>query len=510
MKKMNIVFKIIFPLVLGLFLISAISIYSNFFLLEKNISDKADERFEIMNKSLTSIIKQDTDLMLGLIEQLEKDQKTINYFKNNDKESLFWYLLRTYESYQERYDITHFYIHRPNKQNFLRVHNQEKNSDFIDRVTLNNASETFKASSGVEFGIAHNLTLRVVIPWIVNNKLIGYIELGKEIDKLTPRLAKSVNVDIVFTINKDLISKENFDKWKYNNRNRHYEVMDNYYIIDSTINNIGDELFIHLDELVAHSDHAHDYVENGTHRYFIHASPFYDINDKEVGKFHILIDISEEYDFLYALLIKVSLIIIVLLILMVVYYYNFLQNKEDELNEVYLEVQRVSITDALTNLFNKRHYLNNVPSQINNSIRTKGYISFILIDVDNFKMYNDTYGHLKGDDVLQEIAKSMHKIFKRAAECSYRVGGEEFLVVTSSNDENNAYEMAEVLRNTINNLSIVHTKNKEKIVTVSIGVSTKKADKSTKIEELYDNADKALYSSKRNGKNQVTLFKSDT
>jgi len=505
-KEINIVFKIILPLVIGLFFIAAVSVYSNFFLLEKNISDKADERFAIMNASLTSIIEQETNLMLGLIEQLEKDPKTIKYFKNNDTESLYWYLLKTYESFNERYDITHFYIHKPNKQNFLRVHNKEKNLDFIDRKTLNTASETFQASSGIEFGISHNLTLRVVIPWIVKNKLLGYIELGKEVDKLTPRLAKSVNVDIVFTIKKELISQDNFEKWKNNNRNRHYEIMKNHYIIDSTIQKINDELLIHLDELTPHKEHEHDYVENEQHKYFIHASPFFDINKKEVGKFHILIDVSKEHDFLCELIIKVSLIVLFALILMVIYYYNFLQKKENELNDVYLEVQRVSITDALTNLFNKRHYLNNAPVQMNNCTRCKGYISFILIDVDKFKKYNDFYGHLKGDDVLKEIADAMQKVFKRASDCSYRVGGEEFLVVTTSVDENNGFKMAELLQETINSLKIEHKENKEKIVTVSMGICTQKASNTTRIEELYDNADKALYNSKNNGRNQVTLF----
>jgi len=506
MKEINIVFKIILPLILGLFLIAAVSVYTNFFLLEKNISNKADERFEIMSVSLSSIIKQDTNLMLGLLEQLEKDQKTVNYFKDNDRESLFWYLLKTYESYNERYDITHFYIHKPNKQNFLRVHNKEKNSDFIERETLDNAFHTLKASSGVEFGISHNLTLRVVIPWIVDNQLIGYIELGKDIEKLTPRLAKFVNVDIVFTIKKELISEENFDKWNRTKINGNYLIMDNHYIIDTTIENINKKLQKHLDELVPPEDHEHEYVENGNNKYFIHSSPFYDINKKEVGKFHILIDISEEYKFVIELLTTVSIIILILLAFMIVYYFRFLQKKERELNDVYQEVQRISITDGLTNLYNKRHYLNNAPVQLNNCSRCNGYISFILIDVDEFKKYNDFYGHLKGDDVLKQIANSIQNIFKRAAECCYRVGGEEFLIVSTSTKKDNGYKMALILRDIVNSLEIEHNGNKEKIVTVSIGVCTQEATYTTKIDDLYEKADKALYKSKENGRDQVTVF----
>jgi len=507
MKEINIVFKIILPLILGLFLIAAVSVYSNFFLLEKNISNKADERFEIMSVSLSSIIKQDTNLMLGLIEQLEKDQKTVNYFKNNDRESLFWYLLKTYESYNERYDITHFYIHKPNKQNFLRIHNKEKNSDFIQRETLDNAFDTLKVSSGIEFGISDDLVLRVVIPWIVDNKLIGYIELGKDIEKLTPRLVKFVNVDIVFTIKKELISEENFEKWNRTNIDGNYLMMDNHYIIETTIKNIDEELQNHLDKLTLHADYNHEYVQNRSNKYFIHSSPFYDIHKTEVGKFHILLDTSEEYKFAIELLVKVSLIILVLLSFMIVYYFRFLQKNEKELNAVYQKVQRISMTDGLTNLYNKRHYLNNAPVQLKNCSRSKGYISFILIDVDEFKKYNDFYGHLKGDDVLKQISNTIRNVFKRASECCYRVGGEEFLIVSNDTEINNGYKMAELLRESINDLLIEHkNNNKEKIVTVSIGICTQKADNATTINDLYDNADKALYKSKKNGRNQVTIF----
>jgi len=510
MKQINIVFKIIFPLVLGMFLIATVSVYTNFFLLEKNISKKADETFEVVSKSFSSIVKQDTNLMLGLIEQLEKDQKTINYYKNGDRESLYNYLVGTYQSYNNRYDITHFYIHQPNKQNFIRIHNKNKHSDMITRTTLDIASKNLTLSSGIEFGILHNLTLRVVLPWFVDGELIGFLELGKEVDKLTPHLSKSINVDIVFTVNKELISQDNFEKWKQNNRNRHYEVMQNYYIIDSTINTINNNLLEHLDETVSHKDHEHDYVDNGTKRYFIHTSPFLDINNKKVGKFFTLIDISEEYEFLCLLLVKVSIVVVILILLMVIYYYKLLRGKENELNELYQEVQRVSITDALTDLFNKRHYLNNTPKQMNHCIRCNGYISFILIDVDKFKKYNDHYGHLKGDDVLINIASIMQNVFKRASECSYRVGGEEFLVVTTNKDEKNAMIMAEKLRQAINEEAIEHVFNNNKIVTVSMGICTKKATTSTLIEELYDNADKALYHSKNNGRNQVTTFESIT
>lgn len=505
MKHINIVFKIILPLLLGLFLIAVVSIYANFFLLQKQISKKSNETFDSISILLDTIIQQDTDLMLGLIEQLEKDEKIITLFKSKKREELYKYLEDTYKSYEQRYDITHFYIHKVNKQNFLRVHNIKTHSDFINRVTLNNASKTSQYSSGIEFGISHNLTLRVVMPWRVDGVLLGYIELGKEVDKFTPRLTEFVNADIIFTIKKSLISSENFDKWKSNdNRNRHYEIMDNFYVIDSTISILEDELQKHLDK---DENSYNQYIENDNKKYFINTRPFLDINRNEVGHINILIDVSEDYKFLYELIFNVSSIVFILILCLVIYYYKFLQKKEDELKSVYLQMHKVSISDALTELYNKRYYLNNAPKQIKKASRYNRYISFVLIDIDNFKKYNDNYGHLLGDKVLHDIAGVLKDVFKRSTDCCYRVGGEEFLIISESDDKENGLHMSELLLKAITKLQIDHFYNESfNVITVSIGVYTCEATKDTKIDELYDNADKALYRSKHNGRNQVTLF----
>lgn len=282
-------------------------------------------------------------------------------------------------------------------------------------------------------------------------------------------------------------------------------MMDNHYIIASTIEKVDHELQIALDKNVVHENH--EYVENKDSRYFIHSSPFYDINTNEVGSFHILIDISGEYEFLSELLINVTIVILVLLSFMIMYYFKFLQKIEKKLNDAYKEIELISITDVLTNLNNKRYYLENAPKQINTCSRCNAYISFILLDVDNFKQYNDNYGHLQGDVVLQEISLSIKDVFQRTSDCCYRVGGEEFLIVSESEDENNGYKMAEKLREAIIDLNIEHKYNISLTdLTVSIGVCTQKTDKTTKIEELYNSADIALYKSKENGRNQVTLF----
>lgn len=506
MKKMNIVVKIIFPLFFGLFLIATVSIYTNFYFLEKNIMDKSNNTFDSISRLFKNIVQQDTNIMLDLLEQIKQDKTTQKLFLQKNREELFKHLEKKFLGFKKRHDITHFYLHDVDKKNFLRVHNKTIHSDIIDRITLENAIKTQRPSSGIEFGILHNLTLRVVIPWIVQGKLIGYLELGKEIDKLTPELLKVVNVDLIFTVKKSLIKKEDFQKWKNSsNRNRYYEEIKNFYLIDSTLNNIEPELKQYIDKLTNETNH---YIENNGKQYYVNSRPFFDIDKKTVGNIHTLIDVTDDYTFIYHLIIKVSLIVSILIFFMLVYYIRFLKDKENELKDAYEEIQKLSITDGLTGVYNKRHYLENGPKQLSICSRCNGYISFILVDVDNFKKYNDRYGHLKGDNVLLEVTNMMKHVFQRSSDCLYRVGGEEFLIISKSEHEHNNMQMAEKLRHAIEKLNIEHKENESYgVLTVSIGVCTAQATITSDMNELYKNADKALYQSKHSGRNQITLFK---
>lgn len=506
--KFNIVIKIVLPLILGLFLISSISIYSFYYLLEKNIEDKSYQAFTNVNLTLEHTIEQDTNLMIELLQQLQKDKYSIQLFQNKNREWLFMYLYQTFSELKAQYGLTHFYIHNIDKKNFVRIHNREKHSDIIDRITLEKAKKSFSVSSGIEFGVHHNLTLRIVSPWFVNGELIGFIELGKEIDKFTPKLSKLLNADIIFTIDKRLITPKDFNVWvERAEHNRFYKEMNNYYIIDSTINTIDRKLESFLDSKLFYSGIA---IKNDEKTYYMNSKNFFDVNEQKIGRFHVLIDSSKEHEFLYELIVKISIIIFCILLFIVSYYIKYIQKTENKLNQAYIEIQKIATIDSMTTLFNKNHYLTEASQQLQRASRNEHYISFILIDADNFKQYNDYYGHLKGDEALKSIAITMKQTFKRATDICYRVGGEEFLIIVEHEHKDEAFKRTEVLCKRIENLDIEHKyNNKFSKITISSGVYTCKAIKKLDRNICYEKADKALYLSKNSGKNKVTLFQEE-
>lgn len=186
--------------------------------------------------------------------------------------------------------------------------------------------------------------------------------------------------------------------------------------------------------------------------------------------------------------------------------------KEIEYQKLELEkandaLQLISMKDSLTNLWNRRKYDETILVEWNRSLRYQRSISLLILDIDNFKAYNDSYGHSVGDECLVEIAKAMKASFKRGSDLVARYGGEEFVVIMPELMEDDAIVMANMVRKTIEDLHIPHISSPvSEWVTVSVGVTARVPEESDTPLDLFLVADKALYQAKSAGKNQVMFL----
>jgi diguanylate cyclase (GGDEF)-like protein len=137
------------------------------------------------------------------------------------------------------------------------------------------------------------------------------------------------------------------------------------------------------------------------------------------------------------------------------------------------------------------------------AIREQVPISFLMLDIDKFKNYNDTYGHQQGDVVLQAVAKLLLKSSRRSSDFAARWGGEEFAILLPNTPLPNAMDVAEKIRVNIENEMIPCTGNTTTKVTASIGVNSQIPARDSSLEEFISAADKALYAAKAAGRNQV-------
>lgn len=166
--------------------------------------------------------------------------------------------------------------------------------------------------------------------------------------------------------------------------------------------------------------------------------------------------------------------------------------------------QESAITDGLTLLYNRRHFDAMLRSDFFHSKRTGGVFSLIMLDVDYFKKYNDTYGHLAGDDCLRHIGGVLKQIVGRTHDTVARYGGEEFAVIMPETDARGALVIANRLREGVIELNLPHAaSDAAPIVTISIGVVTLRTSDHETQDQVVALADEALYEAKRTGRNRV-------
>lgn len=162
--------------------------------------------------------------------------------------------------------------------------------------------------------------------------------------------------------------------------------------------------------------------------------------------------------------------------------------------------------DELTGIYNRRFIEENLPRYHKILSRTDGCISLLMLDIDFFKKYNDTYGHMAGDICLRKVAAALQKTVSRAEDFVARYGGEEFLVVLSNTSKEGAMLLAQRILENIQNLAIPHVDSEvADCVTISIGVMSACVSHRDDYQQYIKCADIALYASKRKGRNRVTF-----
>ena len=188
-----------------------------------------------------------------------------------------------------------------------------------------------------------------------------------------------------------------------------------------------------------------------------------------------------------------------------------LETRNEALNQLRLTLEtanqrlkRLVAIDALTGIANRRHFDRSLDRELRRARRGGQPLSLIFLDLDEFKRFNDTYGHARGDEVLRRVAQTLNETFRRGGDFVARYGGEEFAVVLPGVDARRAALYAERLRRRIWRLSIPYAVGAiTDRVTISGGVATVRPGMITTPEQLLLAADQALYRAKCQGRNQI-------
>lgn len=169
-------------------------------------------------------------------------------------------------------------------------------------------------------------------------------------------------------------------------------------------------------------------------------------------------------------------------------------------------LENLIIHDPLTGVYNRRYFEDQFYSFWEFIAESKGHLAVMFVDIDYFKRFNDTYGHIAGDEALKKVAASLNASLRRISDFVARYGGEEFIVLAAEMSENQASSFAQYLCLKIRELEIPHATSPMGFLTISCGLACYKPETNKKPKQLLQHADLALYKAKEMGRNQSAIF----
>lgn len=167
---------------------------------------------------------------------------------------------------------------------------------------------------------------------------------------------------------------------------------------------------------------------------------------------------------------------------------------------------QIANSDVLTDVYNRRGLMETLQQEVDYCIRTKRMLSVLFIDIDHFKRFNDNNGHANGDLALKKVAACLKKQVRKGQDTVARFGGEEFVIVLRETENEEAYEVAEKIRESIKDLSMHYEKNSDDVLTITIGLYTTNCINESQ-KSILKKADQALYFGKEHGRDRVISAK---
>ena len=324
--------SILIPLLFVLVILLIASIASLFAIQRLHILNDINSRIRQVENLFPTLIEVESDLLSAQIDFLMGKKALQESWQSRDRNQLQQQAATYFTTMRSKYDVTHFYFIGPEQLCFLRVHNPTRHGDFINRTTMNTAKRKMRPTGGIELGPLGTFTLRVVHPWFIDGIHVGYIELGKEIHHITPLLKRSLKVELVFTIHKNLLQRDNWvEGMKMLGRPADWDLFPSTVVIDATIDTIPAELGNQIG--LPHGAHAKDIIKmsrGDTHLrgQFI---TLLDAAANDVGDILVLLDVTDTIASLKTITVYVLSFYILLGLILYVFMFFLLGITEDKL-----------------------------------------------------------------------------------------------------------------------------------------------------------------------------------
>ncbi|MFH1304349.1 MAG: cache domain-containing protein [Planctomycetota bacterium] len=309
----NLKLRILIPVVVAMVFVLGCSLFGMYWQNRQAISADVDARIKGADRVLKIQLDEDAAILIGFQHFIAVNEKLQKAWASKDREALLRHASQIYERIRSSNRVTHFHFINADQTCFLRVHRPSQFGDKIDRETMNQAIRTGKTAYGIELGKFGNFTLRVVQPWIVNGELLGYIELGEEIEHITPKLAEVLGVEILFAIEKKFLDQQQWEQGlKILGDARDWNELSNFVVINQTIDEVPPALAASIDARDKKNTQI-TFKEPSTQKLYRGGiMPLFDASQEQVGSLVVMKDITQqvtECRKLAAILMVVSLVV---------------------------------------------------------------------------------------------------------------------------------------------------------------------------------------------------------
>lgn len=341
-KIMTLKAKILLPL-----LIASLVIWASYGVItyyERNEHLKADLKYKVSSISLAYQAITDNQLHKQgvILKNIFNDPILLSAMTSHNRDLLLSRSLTIFEKLKTEHNITHFYLHDPERVNILRAHEPKRFGDTINRTSILIAEKTGQPSQGLELGPLGTFTLRSVFPIWSEHRLAGYIEIGEDIDQITQKLAHIFNVDFITLLDKQYLSAAAWEKRRSNfDHDTNWNLLSNNVISSKTINNLASKLNTFLSQPMNELLQAKEIefsFQDRTYQGQLITMP--DIQGRSIGAVLVLNDVTSIFQVFYRSLIITTGVIVFFGLIIFLIFYIILGRVEKQQRELFEELKK--------------------------------------------------------------------------------------------------------------------------------------------------------------------------
>jgi diguanylate cyclase (GGDEF)-like protein len=491
---------IIIPVSIGIGIILMLFMLSASIIAVTHLNAYTQERLTTLAKSVDQLVQHETDKLGAVAESIAIHGRLADALIQKDRATLLRISAPLFAALTENYSITHFYYHNVDGTNFLRVHHPQRFGDIIDRYTLSLARHSGTVAAGIEIGVLGTYTLRLVKPWHYQDQLIGYVEIGLEIDHMFEELRRITGAALAVVIDKQYLTQA---QWQQGNvifgRDSDWDRL-----TDSVVLAVFGDFAEHALLNVNVQKSTSQWLTGGGIVY--RTLPINDIQQRTIGRLHIALDESVSREGTIEIVSYLTLVVGLSLLALIVILRAVTNRVEGRLNTAIAEksdFERRTKYDQMTSVYNQQEFYRLLDLELERAVRQQAPLSVILLDIDFFKSVNDKHGHQIGDCVLRGLALEL-LAYARDIDHLARYGGEEFTVILPNTALLDAREIAERWRTVIER-RVFQCDGQSLNITISLGVANYPLHADTS-KALLQYADMAMYKAKRRGRNRVEVY----